>query len=131
MGAISLKIFPFKGTKYDIFIPLTGIYCVPNARDKRQEGITTSGLDYRKVFKSRVLIEANMGTDMEEVMRELELIRKELHDIRRNMSAREMFLTAEEKEFLYDARENARKGNLVSSWKLRETLALLNIESKG
>ncbi len=63
-----------------------------------------------------------METDIAELKKELKLIRKNLEEIKESIPDKEMFLTVEEHQLLYESFENERKGSLKSSKDLRREL---------
>ncbi len=61
---------------------------------------------------------------IKDVMKELKIIRSELHTIRETMPDKDMFLTAEENRLLQESYQNEKEGKLLSSAELRKELGI-------
>lgn len=65
-----------------------------------------------------------MNAEVQLIMHELDLIKKELSSIKDSMPDKDMFLTAEESLLLKKSYENEKKGKLKSSKDLRKELGI-------
>jgi hypothetical protein len=65
-----------------------------------------------------------MNAEVQQIMQELNFIKKELNDIKESMPDKDMFLTAEESLLLKKSFENEKKGKLKSSKDLRKELGI-------
>lgn len=59
-----------------------------------------------------------------QILRELKEIKSDIKTIKENMPDKDMFLTAEEERLLEESYENEKKGELISSGKLRKELGV-------
>ena len=65
-----------------------------------------------------------MEVNIQPIMNELKLVRKELHQIKQSMPDKEMFLTAEESVLLEESYGDEKEGKLISGKDLRKELGI-------
>ena len=65
-----------------------------------------------------------MTSELNAILQELRIIRRELEEIKEEMLDRDMFLTTEEIILLNNSYENEKAGKLVSSQELKQELGI-------
>jgi len=62
--------------------------------------------------------------EVEKIMKELRLIIEQIKYIKENMPDKDMFLSFQEEDLLYESYDNEKRGRLISSSELRKELGI-------